>query len=162
MVITLQLTRQKSQVAKICTKKENDLSSCFSLCQAMEGQKIIYDCNQKDGPSLTMQTMHSCSMQIRLNTFRTSLSTYHSPKEKAKSTNNQNMVQIMVSQSLRTSDQSEIQTVHDQGVIHCQSESVFIEKDKFHRNLISIQVVSTHHITINQIEITSSQDLYKE
>ena len=41
----------------------------------MEGQKIIHDCNQKNGPSLTIQTMHSRNMQMRLNTFKTSLST---------------------------------------------------------------------------------------
>ncbi len=61
--------------------------------------------------------MHSRNMQMRLNTFNTSLSTCLSPKAKAKSTNNQNIAGNMVSQSLRTSDQSEIQTVHDQGVI---------------------------------------------
>ena len=55
----------------------------------------------------------------------------------------------MASQSLRTSDQSEIQTAHDQGVIFCHSESVSMEKDNFNGNLISIQVVSTHNITIN-------------
>ena len=39
----------------------------------MEGQKIIYDCSQKNGPSLTIQTMHGCNMQMRLNTFKTSI-----------------------------------------------------------------------------------------
>ena len=41
----------------------------------MEGQKIIHDCNQKNGQSLTIQTMHSRNMQMRLNTFKTSVST---------------------------------------------------------------------------------------
>ena len=39
----------------------------------MKGQKIINDCNLS--PSLTIQTMHSHNMQMRLNTFKTSLST---------------------------------------------------------------------------------------
>ena len=142
--------------------KENNLSSCSSFCQPMEGQKIIHVCNQKNGPSLTIKNKHSHNMQMRLNTFKTSLSIIHHPMDKVKSTNDQDMVQIMVSQSLRTSDQSEIQTVHDQGETFYQKEPVNVEKNCFSRNLTTIQVMSTQNITINQIKITSSQDLFKE
>ena len=59
------------------------------------------------------------------------------------------MVYITVSQSLRTSDQSEIQADHDQGVILWPKEFVFKEKVKFDKNLISNKVVGTHNIIVN-------------
>ena len=59
------------------------------------------------------------------------------------------MVYITVSQSLRTSDQSEIQADHDQGVIFWPKEFVLIVKANFDKNLISNQVVGTHNIIVN-------------
>ena len=59
------------------------------------------------------------------------------------------MVYITVSQSLRTSDQSEIQADHDQGVIYWPKEFVITGRVKFDKNLLSNQVVGTHNIIVN-------------
>ena len=90
--------------------------------------------------------MHSRIMQMRLNTFKASLSTCLLAPWKKQSPQ---MTKTWSVSLLRTNDQPEIQAVHIQGVLIRQKGPELIMKDNFNRNHISIHIVSTHCITIN-------------